>query len=229
MIKFGYKKFAVMSVIVIILIGVYGCMQNTQITKKHYTADEIVSIYDEKYNDTFTLIASNTEIWSAIHTEIILHSSLLNEDIVVWLYDDGYTTDNYIPVKFRSDVENRIKPLAELAYGDCLVSNSPIGYGIGLFTKDLTLEEYMRHQESCLMLNIAVSADQADRDEQLAAFVALLKENQITATICVFYYETLSEVTRTGLSSEPFLPMSDTRMYTIIDANYEIKYSQWSD
>lgn len=208
----------------VILIGICSCT-----FKKRYTADEIAKLYEQKYNDTFTVAAADTQVWTSGYTEIILKSGTLDEKITVWLYEDGHTVDNYMPMKLRADAEARVQALAEQVYGDCIVVNNPIGFGIDLFEPSMTLEAYMKSSESQMMFCIAVTSDPGDRDAHLAALAELFAEQKICTNVCIYYYDSLGNIQIDKHSNSPLQPMPQSSMYAIIDANYQISYSNWSD
>lgn len=204
-------------------------MQGTEFTSnKNMTLDEIVTAYEKKYGDTFTVVAADSEVWTAPYSEIVLRSDKLGEEIVIWYHEDGRLTDNYMPIKFRPEVEAAVQPLAEQTYGKCIVSNSPIGYGIDEFTPDMNVKEYMSDPLSSMMMYIAVTADPEQAEMQISAFASLLAEHKILTDICVYYYDTLDGVSATHTYGTPFTQKENARYRAFIDKDYQVIDSDWS-
>lgn len=212
----------------IIIFGVCGCMRNDKMD-----TDTIIQQLNAKYSDSFTLICSGNELWTEEYSELICFSNELKENIVVWVYSNGSVIDNYPAVKYKSDVEALVLPIAEDIYGQgfCKVVNIPIHYGKSHFSENMNFSEYVSSKQSSLSIAIATSKDAASAREDVEELVLKLKENGVVTSIRVFYYDndTFKTVMETNDATTIFSPTSNKRLSATMNADYSIGSVDWSE
>lgn len=208
-----------LSLILILLFFISSCIKNNKIT-----TDDVALWMSEKYNDTFTLVSSNNQLWTKDYSEIIYTSEKLKSDIVVWVYSNKNFVDNYMAVKYKDEVENLVQPLAEKIYGECKVVNIPIHYGEDHFNNDLNFNNYISNEQSNISIKIATDKNFNSAKEDIEKLANEFKNNKIIASICIFYYDTNSfkEIEKTNDSSKPFAPLSNKRLSTSMNSNYSL-------
>ena len=195
------------------------------------SSDYIIEKCESMYDDTFTLQAANTQIWSADYAEVILHSEKLDEDITVWYQEEGsneWLVSNYMPIKYKSQVEDAVSNLAKQVYGDCIVYNAPISHGSMEITSETSLSEYMSNPYSSLANYIAVESDPATGDSDIEKFVKLLKEHNILTDFTIYYHDTLDSVDKPEEFDNLF-PNFNKALHVLVDKDYTISYSSWTD
>lgn len=208
--------------------GVCGCVK-----KEKIDSDGIIRQLNAKYNDSFTLVSSGNELWTEEYSELICFSEVLNADVVVWVYSDGLITDNYLAVKYKSEVEFLVLPIAEDIYGQgfCKVVNIPIHYGKSHFNEKMAFSEYVSNKQSSLSIAIATSKDASSAREDVEELVLQLKENGVVASIRVFYYDAgiFKSVMETNDTTTIFSPTSNKRLSATMNADYSIGSVDWSE
>ena len=208
--------------------GVCGCVK-----KEKIDSDGIIRQLNAKYNDSFTLVSSGNELWTEEYSELICFSEVLNADVVVWVYSDGLITDNYLAVKYKSEVEFLVLPIAEDIYGQgfCKVVNIPIHYGKSHFNEKMDFSEYVSNKQSSLSIAIATSKDVSSAREDVEELVLQLKENGVVASIRVFYYDAgiFKSVMETNDPTTIFSPTSNKRLSATMNADYSIGSVDWSE
>lgn len=199
--------------------------------KNSLSIDEIIEYYNKKYDDVFTYVSSDNELWNADYSEVILKSSKLDNRVVIWVYPDGTMLDNYMPIKYQKDVENLVDPMIEEIYGKCLVVNVPLRYGRKHFSKDMDLVQYVSDKRSSVSIAIATNKSTLEGEEDIEKLLAILKENKIVANVDVFYYQTLdiSDVRRTDKDTTIFEPEADKLLSVTVNADYTIGVINWSE
>lgn len=213
------KKFFLCLMCSLLVMGICGCTKKFKISK-----DDINSQLNAKYNDTFSFVSSGNELWNEEYIEMIYSSKNLKTDIVVWVYPDGTFIDNYMAIKYKEEVENIVSSLAVEIYGSCKVVNIPIHYGKNHFNNNLSFNDYISNQQSDISVVIATDKDSSSAEEDIKKIALKFKDNKIITSIKVFYYDqsTFSALTETGVSTNPFSPLSDKRFYASMNEDYTI-------
>lgn len=199
--------------------------------KNSLSIDEIIEYYNTKYDDEFTYVSSDNELWNADYSEIILKSSKLDNRVVIWVYPDGTMLDNYMPIKYREDVEALVQPMIEEIYGKCLVVNVPLRYGRKHFSKDMDLVQYVSDKRSSVSISIATNKSSLDGEQDIEKLISIFKNNNIIANIDVFYYQIsdISEVSRTNKDTTIFEPEADKLLSVTVNTDYTIGVINWSE
>ena len=199
---------------------------------KPLSASDIVSIIENKYDEEFTFISSGSGLWNANYNELVLEaSSLGGANIVVRVYESGAITDNYIPMKYKNDVERKLLPLAQRVYGNCQIVNIPLHYGRSSFHAEMTLEEYLSRVDSTINVVIATAHTMVSAEDDAKLFAQILKENKIVASVKVFYYnaEEFCNVKKSDSARKVFEPSSDKRLYLYMNEDFSVRLSDWSE
>lgn len=220
------KQLFLLLISLILMMGVCGCLK-----KDKTTIDDVTSYLNEQYNDTFSLVSSGNELWNEEYSEIVYTSKKLNAEVVAWVYTNGTVIDNYVAVKYKSDVENLVAPIAEDVYGDSLVVNIPIHYGKNHFNKDLTFTDYTSNKQSSISIAIATYKGTDNVQEDVEKFILKLKENNIVASIRIFYYtkDEFETIRVTDEATSIFYPLSTKRISATMNADYSIGSVDWSE
>lgn len=208
-----------MTFMLIILMGVCGCM-NT------YSPKKIVEEFNQKYDDEFTVVATDTGTWREDHADMVLKSQKLNSNIVVWIYEDGKVIDNYVAVKYKNEVEQKVKPLIEKVYGKCVIKNLPINEGSSDFYPKMTLSEYMSNVSSMIYIGVATNRNKSTYKEDTKKVVDLFKENNIIADLDICHYTDVKDVKINEESGKLFKPMPpiENRIKVYVQSDYSIDY-----
>ncbi len=223
----NFKQFILLVVCLIMVMGVCGCMNMS----KKYTVEEIAKILGEKYDDTFTFVSSGSELWTADYSEMVYVAEKLDTRVIVWVYEDGKMRDNYMALKYKTDVEELIFPIAEEIYGECQVVNIPLHYGREHFTSDMSLEQYVSNASSSIYIVIATNKKTESAREDATVLFEKFKENSINARIRISYYDVsdIKEIAKTGETSTPFAPDSVKNLRAEMNIDYSIAYMNWSE
>ena len=223
-----FKRVLLLLIAGIIMMGVCGCVK-----KEKIDSDDIIRQLNAKYSDSFTVVSSGNELWTEEYSELICFSEDLNTDVVVWVYSNGTIIDNYPAVKYKSDVEALVLPIAEDIYGQgfCKVVNIPIHYGKSHFSENMDFSEYVSSKQSSLSIAIATSKDASSAREDVEELVLKLKENGVVTSIRVFYYDddTFKTVMETNDATTIFSPTSNKRLSATMNADYSIGSFDWSE
>lgn len=221
------KRTSLWVVLTIIMIGGCGCM----VAKQEITTEEIVSIYSEKYDDEFTYVSSGNQLWNANYQELILSSSKLDgAKITVWLYENGDLIDNYIPVKYKGDIEEKVLEIAKKIYDDAIVLNAPISYAKRVFLADMTFEEYAALDEANIRCAILTNKSTDSKDVDVETLRSALQEEGILTDISIFYYSAY-EVADVVIVDElhfEFKPKADLKVKMVLNEDYSINTLNWS-
>ncbi len=220
-----YKTICLLIGLSLSLMGVWGCMKNNE----KNSIEEITSHLNEEYNDNFSFVSSGNELWNKEYTEIIYLSEKLNADIAVWVYPDGTILDNYMAVKYKSEVEEFVSPLAEEVYDSCIVVNIPIHYGKEHLNKDLSFSDYISNSKSDISISLATDRSDEFAEDDARKFVKVLSDNGMIAYIRVFYYDSIdfNKVKETEEASRIFSPLSEKCLTVRMDEDYSIDLLEW--
>ncbi len=217
----------------LIVLGLCGCLEINK--SNSLSTDEIIEMYNDKYDDDFSYVAGGGAVWTAEYYDVTLHSEKLDADVVAYFYEDGRVIDNYMAIYYKEDVEALIQPIAEEVYGNCLVVNTPLHYGREHFIESMTLESYMSTKKSTINISIATDQTPETGDKDIVVFVEALKEANIVTDISIYYYEPevysqVREQTQDGENlMAPFTPTATKQLSVIVDGNYTVTYSEWSE
>lgn len=221
-----YKQLFLLLISLTLIMGMCGCTK-----KNDNTIDDVASYLSEQYNDTFSLVSAGNELWTEEYSEIVYTSKKLNSEIVARVYPNGAIIDNYIAVKYKTDVEQLVAPITEDVYGETLVVNVPIHYGQKHFNKDLSFSDYIANKQSNISIAIATYDNSENAREDIEKLILKFKENRVIANIRVFYY-TENEFKKIKVTNEAttiFSPLSDKRLSATMNGDYSIGIVDWSE
>ncbi len=221
-----FKQLFLLLISLILILGVCGCMK-----KNNTTVDDVTSYLSEQYNDTFSLVSFGNELWNEEYSEIIYSSKKLNTEVVAWFYSNGKIIDNYMALKYKTDIEQLVSPIVKDIYGEVLVVNIPIHYGKEHFNKELTFADYAANKQSSISIAIATYKDTEDAQEDINALILKLKENRVIANVRVFYYTKFEfeTIKTTNEATTIFSPLSSKRLSATMNTDYSIDFVNWSE
>lgn len=224
---FFFKRISLGVVLTIMMIGVCGCM----FTKQEMTKDDIISMYNEKYDDEFTYESSGNQLWNANYQEYILSSSRLNgAKITVCIYENGKIVDNYIPNKYKSNIEENVLSIAKSIYEDAIVINAPISYAKDVFSTQMTFEEYAALDAANIRCAILTNKSSESKEEDIERLRCVLKGKGILTDISIFYYNdgNLADVEIIDELHFDFYPKADMQGKMLLNEDYTINSLNWS-
>jgi hypothetical protein len=160
-------------------------------TNDKLSVDTVIKYCEEKYSDKFTFVSMGNELWTSDYSDVVLSSEALNDaNVNVRVYSADRILDNYIAVKYKISVEEKVTQLAQNIYGDVLVVNVPIAYGVDSFSDSMTFEDYIRADESEVFVAIATNDSRALKDEKIEKLRTAFEEEEICAAVKLFYFDT---------------------------------------
>lgn len=143
------KKISILILSVILMMGVSGCMNNSDIKKT--SSNELVDYMNEKYDDEFSFKAPFGGGAGASSKQIIVSSKKYPEyDIwVEYSYDDDSYNDNYTDYRFIDEYEKVLsKDISNLLNCETKVKREIATSGSYTeFANDITFDEYMNTEK----------------------------------------------------------------------------------
>lgn len=221
------KKTVILAVMLISVFTFTSCGISNKMS-----VEDVVTYCEEKYNDKFSVVATGTELWTESYSELILASeSLGSAQINVRVYSKDKILDNYIAVKYKSAVEEKVLPLVNSIYGKSLVVNEPINFGVDSFYADMSFEDYAKSADSSVFIAVATNASAAEKDIAIKRLAALLKREQICATVTVSYFdvENIEEIELSHNTGKVFKQTPSVKGFMNMNADFTIESVTWND
>lgn len=200
--------------------------------KKSIPIEDIVTICNERHNDIFTVVSFNGQTWDSAFTEIFISSKNLDGARVnVRVYSEDEIYDNYIAVKYKTEVEKRVEPIVQEVYGNSKVVNVPAAYGTGSFRPDMSFAEYVRSAESSVHIAVATNASVNDKDKDLELLRAGLEKAGICSSVTVSYYknEDINEIEVSDKRGAAFRQLPYVKGVASMGSDFSITYVNWSE
>lgn len=143
------KKISILILGLILMMGVSGCMNNSEIKKT--STNELVNYMNEKYDDEFSFKAPFGGGAGANTKQIIVCSQRYPE-YDIWVehsYDDNSYNDNYTDYRFKDKYEKTLsKDLSNILNCETKVKREIATSGsYTQFANDITFDEYMNTEE----------------------------------------------------------------------------------
>ncbi len=185
----GKKAFLGMMVI-IILIGVNGCMAGK---KEPSIAEQVEKYMEDKYNEEFKFLGGGTESWNAPYEEIYVSSEKFPDEeiLVIRGKDDGEMEDNYVSFLMKSKVEEAMSEIVSEIYPDSKVFYQTTGSVQGKATPEMGVDEYIKYSGEYLSLSITICIDdpeyESNKDEKLEQLRLKFQEKQYMPKFRIFY------------------------------------------
>ncbi|MBR5949282.1 MAG: hypothetical protein IKZ82_11660 [Clostridia bacterium] len=226
-------KFRAMLIFMCVLMLTISCLIVSCKKKVRIDIDSFILKINQYYNDSFSYEASGEQPWYAEYAEIILRSEKLNgTEVVFRVSNEDSFSDNYIPVKYRTMVEQKIKGIAETVFGsDVLIINS-VGKVIpNQFASDTTFEDYCKATGNGIMCALIASADCASVDLEKVAQALRdgLENNEIKAELRIYLYDMIDVSSVEIIDSRmfDFEPNATITGTLRIDDDYSLKLIDW--
>ncbi len=187
------------------------------------TSEQIVRYMNKKYDDDFSLVAANIELWNNDYNDLVFVSKKLNKQVAVRV-SNGEVFDNYMPLVYKKDVEELAIPLVDTVYKKSKVVNIPLHYGKPHFSPDMKFEDYVGDMRSRISFFVATDKNDKTAESDARKLAELFKDNGINATIEIFYYKTddFEAVEVTDNVTEIFFPLSYDRVTVTVDENNSV-------
>lgn len=217
------RKLCLLLVLSLVFI-IIGC------DKKQVSLNELIDMYNEKYDDNFIFVSEGGQVWTSNYWEVTLLSSKLDKHVTVHIYENG-TTDNYIPLKYKKHVEDKVKAIAEGVYGEARAINLPMRYGNGTFKENMTFEEYASASGSLIHTALIVNKSLKERDSDIEKLRVALEKEQILSRISIYYYPG-KEIDEIEIRDEVFLtlfPEAKCTGYLKLEKDYSVRSLDWDD
>ena len=221
------KRIALFLAILIIVFSLTSCG-----TSRKMSVEDVVAYCDEKYNDKFSVVANGTELWSDSYSELILSSEALDgANINVRVYSKEEIIDNYIAVKYKSTVEDKLSPVVKSIYGESLVVNVPIRFGVDSFYADMSFEEYAKSAESSVHIAIATNAPTDEKDKMIEELRTQLQSEEICASVTVSYFdvESIDEIELSQGTGKVFKQTPLLKGFMNLNADFSVESLYWND
>ena len=190
------KKALLFIITIIILIGVSGCMNNTEkepMEKDNTSVKDLMMRHmEEKYNEKFEFVNIDTEVWTANYTEMILSSEKYpgGRIIVHRNKENGLIIDNYVDFLMKTKIEEAVGKIVAEIYPKSkvfyLAGGKPLSNSV---TSDMSIEEYSKVAIIGLALNICVedSDYETNKDEKLEQLRKTLEDKKYRSRLDIFY------------------------------------------
>ena len=237
------KKALGIIVLIMIMIGVGGCMKAE--AKKEiirYNLEEkkeiVLGYLKEKYNEEFVIRSMVGANWSQSHDEFYAYpKSGTEEDIfAIWFYprDDGtwIASDGYFAVIIKDEYEEVMNGFVKDIYSDYKLYVSFGSKGLVYpqrLNKDTTMSEiYKEGEEKGLDSDTTVlvkesAAKGIDTDESLKKIAEKMKEHKLVGKIIIYliYDEKFDQATYSSFDTDKDV-LEGSRRYIYSDPKYGI-------
>lgn len=192
------KKISILILSVILMMGVSGCMNNSE--NKKISSNELVDYMNEKYDDEFSF-KTPFGGGAGVSTKQIIVSSKKYPEYDIWVeysYEDNSYNDNYIDYKYKTSLEKYLQECFENAFetdADVKCEISTSGSYV-IFDADISFEEYLNEVKqknafSAVVKNVKTE-DKDKTEKQLAEIFNKLKSGFFGT---IYFVENNMEVT----------------------------------
>jgi len=193
------EKIAIGIVSIILMLGMCGCMSNSNDSKNKDVVKQEGSVKDmmtehmrEKYNEEFEFVSINTEVWTAPYTEMIVKSEKFPDHrIVVQRYKEtGAIVDNYMDFHMKERIEKELTEIVKEIYPKSKVFYRPGGRPVpNSVTPDISIAEYSIETIIGLALTICIEDPdyETNKDEKIEELRNALEERRYICNLDVFY------------------------------------------
>ena len=176
--------------IIIILIGVSGCMKKQNKTS---VKEEVENYMKEKYNEEFKVVGGGTESWNDPFAEIyVLSEKFPNATIMVRRARDGsHIMDNYMGFLLKSEIEQIMSEIVSEIYPESKVFYSTYGTPRAGITKDMNAEEYLKYLSEYGVFSLTICISDPDyeinKDRDLEQLREKFREREYKPSFTIFY------------------------------------------
>ena len=238
------KKALLFIITIIILIGVSGCMNNTEkepMEKDNTSVKDLMMKHmEEKYNEKFEFVNIDTEVWTANYTEMILSSEKYpGGRILVYRYKGtDLIEDNYVDFLMKTKIEEAVGKIASEIYPKSKViykaGGKPLSNDV---TSDISIGDYAKARFFALPIDICVedSGYETNKDEKLEQLRKVLEEKEYRSDLRIYYLkegklEQFEDSNWEELTSEPNIKeFVVLRGSFYMDNSYKFGYSEWRE
>lgn len=196
------------------------------------SVDALIKHCEEKYDDKFSLVSMENELWTADYSDIILSSEALNgAEINVRAYSEERILDNYVAVKYKSSVEEKVESIAKEIYGDVKVVNIPISYGVDFLNKPLTFDEYVGSYESKVFVAIATNDSVAQKDKNIESLRVAFENEKICANVAISYYsiKSIEDIQLSVGTGKVFKQIPVIKGFMNLNPDFSVSSLSWSE
>lgn len=235
---------SVLIIVMILLIGVSGCMVDDNKNNRKKTPEEIVLSYmEERYGEEFVITNMGSVSWTGRgQTNYILQTK---DGFPGNKYEDAYIVaefskldnkvmrDSYLDFLMREDIEAFISELAEGIYQNYRVLYFPSSNRVNYagMNKGMTAKEYLRRMVTTnWILCVGDSHNEVERDEAIEQLRVNFAENEISANFYVFYIPTAQVKSVYNIDEKELLRADWVYAYanlTMSSENYQFKRIEW--
>ncbi len=176
--------------IIIILIGVSGCMSKT---KEPTVKEQVEKYMKDKYNEEFKVLGGGTEGWNDSDEEIYVSSEKFpNARIMIKRgKKSGEMIDNYMDFLMKSKIEDLLNGIASKVYPKSKVFYSTDESPLDGTSMQMSTDEYIRYcaKSFHLSLTICVSDPEykVNKNDKLEQLRLGFEEKQYNPTFSIIY------------------------------------------
>jgi hypothetical protein len=232
------RVFLVMLAIIIILIGVGGCMpkQNEPSVK-----EQVEKYMKDKYNEEFKFLGGGTEGWNAPETEIYVSSEKFPDAKIMIRRGkkSGEMIDNYMDFLMKSKIEVVMNAIVSKIYPKSKVLYSTGGAPLDGTTPQMSVEEYIKYSGKNLALSLTICISDLDyktnKDQKLEQLRIKLEEKKYMCKFYIFYVlggklELVNDTNKNDLySNATATNWSMMRGDFSLDSSYKFLVNRWRE
>ena len=221
----NFSKAILFLAVILISFSLGACNNKTSV-------QDIIKVCEERYSDKFSLVSTGSELWNANYSDVVLSSETLGgAKVNVRVYPDGKILDNYIAVKYKSLTEKNISAIAEKIYGEVLVVNVPVSFGVESFESTMTFEDYVRSYESKVFVGIATNDSIALKDEKIEKLRIAFEKEEICTSVKILYYdvENIRDIKLSEGTGKIFEQTPIARGFMRMNPDFSVSSLSWGD
>ena len=241
------EKIAIGIVSIILMLGMCGCMSNSNDSKNKDVVQKEGSVKDmmtehmrEKYNEEFEFVSINTEVWTAPYTEMIVKSEKFpNHRIVVQRYKEtGAIVDNYMDFHMKERIEKELTEIVKEIHPKSKVFYRPGGRPVpNSVTPDISISEYSKIRLPGLPVTICIEDPdyETNKEEKIEELRKVLEEKKYICNLDVFYIkegkiDLINEDNETEVLTGPHnAEWVLIRGGFVMTNSFEFRYSEWRE
>lgn len=236
----NFKIGIVSIVLLIIILGVSGCMEKGSKEAKNgkTVKDEMMEHMGNKYGEEFEFVNIGTESWMDPYTEMIVHSQKFPEGRILVRKSGNMITDNYTDFLMKDKIEVEITKIVSKIYPKSKVFYNPGGMTHpNEINPSMTIKEYSKARLIALPLTICISEVNYEeiKDKKIEELRKILEEKQYRSDLCIFYVleDKLDLINDNNIhelyDSATEAKWSAIRGDFLMDDSYKFISSEWSE
>ena len=225
------KRFLLLLLVLILSIGANSCM------KKRNIPEEMLEYMRNKYNEEFTLVATDIQSWMSDHrTMLVEPASFPGERVQVRREKTGKMSDGYLALKVNAEVEKEISAAAFEVYGENKVFNLAQTSANSYYTlPDMSASAFLQIKPGITGARIWVTKDPSEKDKDVEAFRQALKTKGYYLTFYIIYIDEKAFPSLNRENSRKYYNGYVSRAETpvkmagsfLIDESFEFDLAEW--